>query len=69
MDVKIQKSQTGSSPSQRPSGYPFHRWVNYYCSRQGELGLSEHRPSTRSIIDPTVQEVVKAVTARYTAVS
>jgi len=70
MDVKIQKAQTTSSASTKDlQNTSFSIVVNHHIAPDKaswiyqKIGVSYKD----RIIDPTVQEVVKAVTARYTA--
>ena len=70
MDVKIQKSQTDSAASTKDlQNTSFSIVVNHHITPDKvnwiyqKIGISYQD----RIIDPTVQEVVKAVTAKYTA--
>lgn len=70
MDVKIQKSQTNSAASTKDlQNTIFSIVVNHHITPDKvnwiyqKIGISYKD----RIIDPTVQEVVKAVTAKYTA--
>ena len=70
IDVKIQKSQTDSEASTKDlQDTQFSIAVNYHVSPDNvndiyqQIGVSYKD----RIIDPSVQEVVKAVSARYTA--
>jgi len=70
MDVKIQKSQTNSAASTKDlQNTSFSIVVNHHITPDKvnwvyqKIGVSYRD----RIIDPTVQEVVKAVTAKYTA--
>jgi len=71
MDVKIHKSQTGAeSVSKDLQDTHSTVAVNYHIlpDKANWVYQSIGREYKERIIDPTVQEVVKAVTARYTAV-
>jgi regulator of protease activity HflC (stomatin/prohibitin superfamily) len=71
MDVKIHKSQTGAeSVSKDLQDTHSTVAVNYHIlpEKANWVYQSIGREYKERIIDPTVQEVVKAVTARYTAV-
>lgn len=71
MDVKVQKSQTGAeSVSKDLQEAHSTIAVNYHVSpsRANWVYQNLGREYKERIIDPAVQEVVKAITARYTAV-
>jgi len=71
MDVKVQKSQTGAeSVSKDLQEAHSTIAVNYHVSPSKANWVYQNlgREYKERIIDPAVQEVVKAITARYTAV-
>lgn len=71
MDVKVQKSQTGAeSVSKDLQEAHSTIAVNYHVSPSKANWVYQNlgKEYKERIIDPAVQEVVKAITARYTAV-
>jgi len=71
MDVKVQKAQTGAESVSRDLQEAHSTIaVNYHVSPSKANWVYQNlgKDYKERIIDPTVQEVVKAITARYTAV-
>lgn len=71
IDVKVQKSQTGAESVSRDLQEAHSTIaVNYHVlpSKANWVYQNLGREYKERIIDPAVQEVVKAITARYTAV-
>ena len=71
MDVKVQKAQTGAESVSRDLQEAHSTIaVNYHVSPSKANWVYQNlgKDYREKVIDPTVQEVVKAITARYTAV-